>query len=245
MAYGPLCQCAFMSYGPRIQQKAPPSKIQKVIWEKMPDFEPPHGCEGPPPGAFMLCAFDMHEAKADPSTATRSMPMEDRCTVFGSSQNHDGQVHDGHHSVKEQHAAVFFKKGKWHLKAINGNTYMESMSQHPWLRDAEGAVPKRYTSNTTRKIEAIAPMDPNKRLSREMCVFRLGDSDRRFWISGPLPIKEGEVEEAGPDAGRAAGGADRRDRDRDHRDRKEKGRKERKEARSRTRSRSRSHRRRK
>lgn len=231
-----------MSYGPRIQQKAPPSTAVKVIWDKKPDFEAPHGCEAPPPGAFMLLCFDMHEAKADPSTATRSMPLEDRCVVLGSSQTHDGQVHDGHQSVNDQHAALLFMKGKWHLKAVNGNTYLESMTLHPWLRDAEGAVPKRYSSTNARKLEAIAPMDPKKRLSREMCVFRLGDSERRFWISGPLFLKDGEVEEAGAD-GRGIGG-DRRDREerRDRKDRKEKGRKE---ARSRTRSRSRSHRRRK
>merc|ERR1719373_282810 len=97
-------------------------------------------------------------------------------------------------------------KGGWHLKAINGTTYMESMTLHPWLRDAEGAVPKRYTSQGTRKTEAIQPMDPKKRLSREMSVFRLGDSERRFWISGPLPLKEGEMGEAGAEAARGSGG---------------------------------------
>merc|ERR1719382_1651301 len=149
------------------------------------------------------------------------MPLDDKCVVFGSSQDYDGQVHDGHKGVNEQHAALFFMKSKWHLKAVNGTTYLESMTLHPWLRDAEGAAPKRYTSQGTRKTEAVQPMDPKKRLSREMCVFRLADSDRRFWISGPLPLKEGEVEEAGADAARGGGGAgggDRkkeRDRDRD------------------------------
>jgi len=240
MAYGPLCQCAFMSYGPRIQQKAPPLNKMKVIWDKKPPFEAPQGCEPPPPGAFMLLAFDIAEAKADPSSATRSMALEDRCYVFGSSQQHDGQVHDGHKSVKEQHTALFYMKGKWHVKAINGTTYLESMTLHPWLRDAEGNNPKRYTSQGNRKTEAVQPMDPKKRLSREMCVFKLGDSDRRFWIAGPLPLKEGEMEEAGADASRGGGerdrGEKRKDRDRERGEKRK---------RSRTRSRSRSHRRRK
>jgi len=253
MAYGPLCQCAFMSYGPRIQQKAPPLKTKKAIWDAKPPFEAPQGCEVPPPGAFMLLAFDMAEAKADPSSAARSMPLDDtRCVVFGSSQDYDGQVHDGHKSVKDQHVAIFYMKGKWHVKAVNGTTYIESMTLHPWLRDAEGNAPKRYTSQGTRKTEAVTPMDPKKRLTREMCVIRCGDSDRRFWISGPLAIKEGEVEEVAAGAGAGTGGGGgggegerRKDRDRD-RDRGDKaGRREREKGRSRTRSRSRSHRRRK
>jgi len=245
MAYGPLCQCAFMSYGPRIQQKAPPLKGERHIWDKKPPFEAPQGCEAPPPGAFMLCAFDLPDAKADASTATRSMPLDDRCVVFGSSQDYDGQVYDGDKSVQEQHAALFYMKGKWHLKSVNGQVCLESMTLHPWLRDAEGNNPKRYTSPGVRKTEAIMPMDPKKRLSREMCVWRLGDSERRFWVSGPLPLKEGEVEEAGPDAAKGSGGAAtgerRKERDRD---RGEKGRKEKERARSRSRSRSRSERRR-
>merc|ERR1719436_1557290 len=118
------------------------------------------------------------------------------------------------------------------------------MTLHPWLRDAEGGPPKRYTSAAARKTEAVQPMDTKKRLSREMCVFRMGDSERCFWVSGPLPLKEGEMEEAGADAGRVAAvapaaGERRRDRDRD-RDRGDKaGRREREKARSRTRSRSR------
>merc|ERR1719382_434222 len=148
----------------------------------------------------------MSEAKADASAAMRSMPLEDRCIVLGSSQNHDGQVHDGHKSVNEQHTALYFIKGKWHLKAVNGATQLESMTLHPWLRDAEGAQVKRYTSAGTRKIETIQPMDPKKRLSREMCVFRLGDSERRFWVSGPLPLKEGEMEETGAEAARGGAG---------------------------------------
>jgi len=245
MAYGPLCQCAFMSYGPRIQQKAPPVKGDKHIWDKQPPFEPPPGCEAPPPGAFMLMSFDMHEAKADPSTAMRSLPLDDKYIIFGSSQTHDGQVHDGHKTVSEQHACLFFLKGKWHLKAVNGGTFMESMTLHPWLRDAEGAQPKRYTSQNGRKTESIHPIDPKKRLSREMCVFRLGESERRFWVSGPLPAKEGEVEETTAETSRGGGGGggERRKRSRDRGEKA--GRREREKARSRTRSRSRSHRRRK
>merc|ERR1719401_218124 len=174
----------------------------------------------------MLMSFDMSEAKNDPAAAARSMELDDKCVVFGSSQVHDGQVHDGHKSVSDQHAALYHAKGKWHLKAINGTSYLESMTLHPWLRDMEGTAPKRYTSQSTRKTEAVQPMDPKKRLSREMCVFRLGDSERRFWIAGPLPLKEGEVEEAGAEASRGggggtAGGERRKDRDRD-RDRGEK-----------------------
>jgi len=197
MAYGPLCQCAFMSYGPRIQQKAPPKSVERDLYDKPPPFNPPNGAEPPPPGAFTLMAFDMEEAKTDPVHAARSMTLDQPCVVFGSSQTHDGQVHDGHKTVLDQHACLYFAKGKWFIKAINGATYLESMTLHPWLRDAEGRPPKRYTSTNTRKIEAIQPMDLKRRLSREVCVFRLGESDRRFWVSGSLPLKDGEFEEDG------------------------------------------------
>jgi len=239
MAYGPLCQCAFMSYGPRIQQKAPPLKGEKQLWDKRPPFEAPQGCEAPPPGAFFLMAFDVPDAKVDAAGAMRSMPLDDRCVVFGSSQDFDGQVHDGHKSVQEQHVALFYIKGKWHIKAVNGTTHMESMTLHPWLRDPEGAAIKRYTSAGNRKMESIQPMDPKKRLSREMCVFRCGDSERRFWVHGPLPLKEGETEEAGADKGKE-GGERRRDRGDRDRDRGEKKERRERERRSRSRSRSRS-----
>jgi len=246
MAYGPLCQCAFMSYGPRIQLRAPPIDAKVQLWDKKPDWEAPQGCEAPAPGAYYLMAFDMADAKADAASAMRSMPLDDlRSVVIGSSQNHDGQVHDGHKSVNEQQVGLFFIKGKWHIKAINGTTHLESMTLHTWLRDPEGAVTKRYTSAGTRKIESIQPMDPKKRLSREMCVFRCGDSDRRFWIHGPLPLKEGEMEEAGEKEKGGGGGGEKRGRDRERgdrdRDRGEKpARREKERARSRTRSRSRS-----
>lgn len=186
-----------MSYGPRIQQKAPPKKGFCELYDKLSPFNPPNGAEPPPPGAFTLMSFDIEEAKADPVHAARSMALSEACTVFGSSQNHDGQVHDGHKSVLEQHVCLYHTKGKWFIKAINGVTYLESMTLYPWLRDAEGRPPKRYTSTGNKKSEAIQPMDLKRKLSREICVFRLGESQRRFWISGPLPLKEGEFEEDG------------------------------------------------
>uniref|UniRef100_A0A7S1RMQ7 Uncharacterized protein n=1 Tax=Alexandrium catenella TaxID=2925 RepID=A0A7S1RMQ7_ALECA len=197
MAYGPLCQCAFMSYGPRIQQKAPPIKENRQLWDKLTPFVSPNGAEPPPPGAFTLMSFDIEEAKSDPVHAARSMALTEPCTVFGSSQYTDGQVHDGHKSVQEQHLCLYYAKGKWFIKAINGVTYLESMTLHPWLRDGEGRPPKRYTSTAGKKTEAIQSMDLKRRLSREVCVFRLGESDRRFWVAGPLPLKEGEFEEDG------------------------------------------------
>merc|ERR1712060_193557 len=97
------------------------------------------------------------------------------------------------------------------------------MTVHPYLRDAEGRPPKRYTSTGGRKIESIQPMDPKRRLSREICVFRLGESDRRFWVSGPLPLKDGEYEEDGGE--RKKDKESRRDRDKDdRRDEKERDR---------------------
>jgi len=200
-----------MSYGPRIQQKAPPISSTRTLYDKLPDFHAPQGSEPPPPGAFTLIAIDIEEAKADPVHAARSMSLDQACVVFGSSTTADGQVHDGHKTVQDQHACLFFTKGKWFVKAINGSTYLESMTVHPYLRDAEGRPPKRYTSTGGRKIEAIQPMDPKRRLSREICVFRLGESDRRFWISGPLPLKDGEYEEDGGDRKKDRGG-DRGDR---------------------------------
>merc|ERR1719343_265132 len=73
------------------------------------------------------------------------------------------------------------------------------MTLHPYLRDSEGRPVKRYTSVGTRKTEAITPMDMKRKLTREVCVFRLGESDRRFWISGQLAQKDGEFEEDGGD----------------------------------------------
>merc|ERR1712039_417138 len=133
----------------------------------------------------------------------------------------DGQVYDGHKSVLDQHACLYFAKGKWFVKAVNGVTHMESMTLHPYLRDADGKAPKRYTSTGTRKIETIAPVDGKRRLSREICVFRFGESDRRFWVSGPLPVKDGEVEEDGGDRKK-----DRGDRDRERGDKKERDRRD-------------------
>eukprot|EP00929_Paragymnodinium_shiwhaense_P120253 TRINITY_DN92176_c0_g1_i1.p1 TRINITY_DN92176_c0_g1~~TRINITY_DN92176_c0_g1_i1.p1 ORF type:complete len:244 (-),score=53.78 TRINITY_DN92176_c0_g1_i1:163-894(-) len=242
MAYGPLCQCAFMSYGPRIQLKAPAVNKNKSLYDKLPPFSAPMGCEAPPPGAFTLMALDVSEAKADASSASRSLGLEERCVVFGSSQEHDGQVFDGSKGVAPQHCAVFYKKSKWWVKAINGVTHLESMTLHPYLRSEDGRAPKRYTSANPKKIDSIQPMDGKRMLSREMCVLRFADSDRRFWIQGSLPSKEGEYEEG--EKGRDKKDRDRgRDRDRDRDDRgKEKKRRDR--DRSPSRSRSRSHRKR-
>lgn len=242
MAYGPLCQCAFMSYGPRIQQKAPAIYTERVLYDKLPPFSAPQGCEAPPPGAFMLLSLDVSEAKVDPAHATRSLEMDDRCVVFGSSQDHDGQVYDGHKSVFEQHACMYFKKGKWFVKAINGQVHVESMTLHTYLRDAEGRPPKRYVSTNTKKIDSIMPMDGRRQLSREMCCVRLGESDRRFWVFGNLPLKEGEYEEDATD-GRDKKKRTERDRDTGGGEKETKEKKRRGRDRSPSRSRSRSHRR--
>lgn len=244
MAYGPLCQCAFMSYGPRIQQRAPAVEKKVQLYDKLPDFEPPLGCEAPPPGAYTLYAVDVPEAKADPSQPNRSLELNERCFVFGSSQSMDGQVHDGHPSVAEQHACVFFKGGKWFLKAINGVTSLESMTQHPYLRDEEGKPPKRYANpELRRKIDQFQAMDGKRKFTRENCVIRLGESDRRFWISGPLPVGPGEVAEETGGGGAQDAGSKRADKgqraERGAKDRKKRNR-DRSEQRSRTRSRSRS-----
>merc|ERR1712113_1236980 len=66
--------------------------------------------------------------------------------------------------------------------------------------------------------ETIMPMDGKRRLSREICVFRLGDSDRRFWVAGPLPLKDGEVEE---DGGERKKGDRHKDKEKDKDDRGE------------------------
>lgn len=243
MAYGPLCQCAFMSYGPRIQLKAPPISANRQLYDKPPPFTAPNGCEAPPPGAFTMYAFEVEEAKKDPLAASRSLPLEEPCYVFGSSQVFDGQVHDGHKSVNEQHACLYFTKGKWFVKSINGQVHLESMTLHPYMRDSDGKNPKRYTSTSNKKLETITPIDSKRRLSREMCLFRLGDSGRRFWVSGALPLKEGEVEEdAGGTGGRKK---DKGEKDRDKDRREDRGR-DREDAprRDRDRNRSRSRRRR-
>merc|ERR1711920_167369 len=174
-----------------------------------------------------LMSFDVTEAKADPVHAARSMELEGSCVLFGSSQSIDGQVYDGHKTVLDQHACLYFAKGKWWIKSVNGITHCESMTLHPYLRDSEGRPPKRWTSTGNRKIETIMPMDGKRRLSREICVFRLGDSDRRFWVSGPLPLKDGEVEEDGGD--RKKDKESRRDKDDRDRGEKDRGRRDRDE----------------
>jgi len=252
MAYGPLAQCAFMSGPSQFRKKAPAKIENKIYRETLPPYKPPERCEAPPPGAFMLYCFDMEEVKADPNTTSRSLPLDEMAhVVFGSSQEVDGMVYDGNRGVKHEHAAMYYMKSKWWLKAVNGPITVESMMLHPHLKDSDGKAPKRYTSSNARKQESFQPMDSKKKLTREMCVIRLGDSDRRFWIGGPLPVGDGEQEEAGSGGGSAGGVAaveekkDRGDRKKDKKDRKEdRDRKDdRKRERSRTRSRSRGRRR--
>merc|ERR1719253_2117726 len=95
--------------------------------------------------------------------------------VFGSSQEVDGMVYDGHRGVSKEHAAMYFMKSKWFLKAVNGPVTVESMTLYPNLKDSDGKAPKRYTSANPRKQQTIEPMDPKFKLTREMCVLRLGD----------------------------------------------------------------------
>eukprot|EP00747_Dinoflagellata_sp_TGD_P166014 gnl/TRDRNA2_/TRDRNA2_188168_c0_seq1.p1 gnl/TRDRNA2_/TRDRNA2_188168_c0~~gnl/TRDRNA2_/TRDRNA2_188168_c0_seq1.p1 ORF type:complete len:245 (-),score=48.97 gnl/TRDRNA2_/TRDRNA2_188168_c0_seq1:90-824(-) len=239
MAYGPLAQCAFMSGPPQFKRRSKLKAEKGPIYDKLPLFQEPKNCEMPPPGQFCLYAFEPHEAKQDPKYAARQLPLDDiKYIVAGSAQDLDGQVYDGHKSVQPQHTAVYFNKGKWFLKAINGTTTVESVTLHPYLKDADGKPPKRFLGTGNRKAVGVEPMDPKRTMTREMCVFKCGDSDRRFWLTGPLPLGEGEQEEAAPgDAGKdrkKKGGDDKRERDRDRdKDKKDRGR-------SRTRSRSRS-----
>lgn len=237
MAYGPLCQCAFMAGPPRFQGKHPVGFKEWNIRDKQAKFEPPRACEAPPPGAFLLHSFDIEEAKADADAAVRSMPLDDmKYVFFGASQDVDGQVYDGHKSVKDTHACLYFIKGKYMLKAHGGPVHVESMQEHPWLRGEEGKVPRRYTSAGTKKIVTIAPMDPKRKMTKEFCVFRNGDSGRRFWIEGPLPTGDGEHEEGKEKESRGGGGGDDRKKDRDRDDRK-RDRDDRKRSRSRSRRR--------
>lgn len=195
MAYGPLCQCAFMSYGPRIQLKKPAEYAERILYDKLPNFEPPPACEAPPPGAFALYSVDCTEAKADPNYNVRYMPLDDmKCVVFGSSREVDGLVYDGNKGVLGEHCALYHAKGKWFIKAVNGSTYVDSMTLHPYLRDSDGRPPRRFSADGGRKSVQMAPVDAKKRLTRERCVFRCAESDRIFWLVGPLPLGEGEVE---------------------------------------------------
>lgn len=247
MAYGPLAQCAFMSGPSQFRKKAPPENKKKIYKDVLPPYKPPDRCEAPPPGAFMLYALDMEEMKTDPNATSRSLPLEDMShVIFGCSQEVDGLVFDGHKSVKPEHACIYYMKSRWFLKAINGPVTIESMTLHPNLKDSDGKAPKRFASASLKKMETIEPMDSKKKLTREMCVIRLGESDRRFWIGGPLPLGDGETEEAGGGGGAAEGGGrDRGDRKKDkkEKDRDRKDDRDRKEDRSRTRSRSRRRRR--
>merc|ERR1711957_246288 len=90
----------------------------------------------------------------------------------------------------------YYAKGKWFVKAINETTVIESMTLHPYVRDGDGKMPKRYSSPGNRQLDSFTPMDAKRKLTCEMCVFRLGDSDRRYWLLGPLVLGDGEVEEA-------------------------------------------------
>eukprot|EP00746_Dinoflagellata_sp_MGD_P160552 gnl/MRDRNA2_/MRDRNA2_87375_c1_seq1.p1 gnl/MRDRNA2_/MRDRNA2_87375_c1~~gnl/MRDRNA2_/MRDRNA2_87375_c1_seq1.p1 ORF type:complete len:247 (+),score=46.93 gnl/MRDRNA2_/MRDRNA2_87375_c1_seq1:78-818(+) len=197
MAYGPLAQCAFMSGPPRVGARFPPRDLNMQIWDEVPPFEIPPKCENPPKDAYTLYGIELKELKQDPTryVPTR-MPLDDyKAVVFGSSQNHEGQVFDGHKSVKGQNTALMFMKGKWLLKSINGNTTVESVSSHQYLRDKDGRAPKRYTNSSGRTKVTIGPVDPKRVLTRDMCTFRMGDSDKLWWVQGPLPLGEGEVEE--------------------------------------------------
>eukprot|EP00440_Ansanella_granifera_P005621 gb/GFBE01006106.1/.p1 GENE.gb/GFBE01006106.1/~~gb/GFBE01006106.1/.p1 ORF type:complete len:247 (+),score=71.49 gb/GFBE01006106.1/:1-741(+) len=246
MAYGPLAQCAFMSGPSRFRKKAPPINEKKSFKEELPPYKPPDRCEAPPPGSFMLYCFDMEELKADPNTVSRSLPLDELAhVVFGSSQDVDGMVYDGSKGVKHEHAAIYYMKSRWFLKAVNGPVTIESMTLHPHLKDSDGKAPKRFTSSNTRKMETIEPMDPKKKLTREMCVIRLGDSDRRFWIGGPLPLGDGESEEAGSGGGSGGtvGESGRSDKKKDKKEKERDRKEDRDRERSRTRSRSRKRRR--
>mmetsp|Transcript_27001 Transcript_27001/g.62340 ORF Transcript_27001/g.62340 Transcript_27001/m.62340 type:complete len:236 (+) Transcript_27001:114-821(+) len=196
MAYGPLCQCAFMAGPPQFQKKDTIKKYDKVIHDKLPPFQPPTAAEVPAPGAFLMYALDIEEAKADPTNASRNMTLDEvKALTFGSSLEIEGQVYDGHKTVTEQHACLYHARGKWFVKAINGVVHVESMTLHPYLRDQDGKPPKKYTSAGVKKIMSFSPMDPKRKLTREFCVFRFGDSQRRFWVQGPLPLGDGEAEE--------------------------------------------------
>lgn len=228
-----------MSYGPRIQLKKPAVYQQRILYDKLPNFEAPPACEAPPPGAFTLYAVDVAEAKADPNYNVRYMPLdENKCVVFGSSRDVDGLVYDGNKGVLGEHTALYYAKGKWFTKAINGSTYIDSMTLHPYLRDSDGRPPRRFASDGGRKSTMLSPVDAKKRLTRERCVFRMAESDRIFWLVGPLPLGEGEVEVEGK-----SGGGGKRDDARDgggREDRKKRREKETRRDRSRERERSRS-----
>ena len=44
-------------------------------------------------------------------------------------------------------AAIYFMKGRWFLKAVNGPVTIESQTLHT-LKDSDGKAPKRYTSTS-------------------------------------------------------------------------------------------------
>merc|ERR1711972_1023960 len=126
------------------------------------------------------------------------------------------------------------------IKAINGNTMIDSMTLHPYLRDSDGRPPRRFSSEGGKKSTMLEPVDPKKRLTRERCVFRMAESDRIFWVVGPLPLGDGEVEVEAK-TGEARRGRDDKDGDRKKRREKEtrRERRDRTPSRSPTRSRSR------
>ena len=229
--------------------QAPPGEEKKQFKEMLPPWKPPDRAEAPPPGSFMLYCFDMEEAK-DPNATSRSLPLDEMAHVsFGSSQEVDGMVYDGNKGVRPEHAAIYYMKSRWFLKAVNGPVTIESMTLHPNLKDSDGKAPKRYTSASTKKMETIEPMDRKKKLTREFCCFRLGESERRFWIGGPLPLGDGEAEEAGEgrkkERREKADRAETKHNPKEHKEKDQKGRdrKEDRDNRSRTRSRSRKRRR--
>jgi len=227
MAYGPMIAQAFMSYGPRITQKADMKREVRVLCDKLPNFQAPPGCEAPPPGAFTLYAVDMTEAKENPDYDFRSMPLDDmKCIVVGSSRDVEGLVYDGHRGVLAEHTALYYAKGKWFIKAINGNTNIQSMTLHPYLRDSDGRPPRRFQS-AGKKSLVIAPVDNRTRLTRERCVFQCADSDRIFWLVGPLPLGEGEVEEVSARSGKKDDRGHKEDRKGDRRGREKESRRER------------------
>jgi len=234
--------------------KKPAVYEDRILYDKLPSFEPPPACEAPPPGAFTLYAVDITEAKADPNYNVRYMSLDEtKCVVFGSSREVDGLVYDGNRGVLGEHTALYYAKGKWFIKAVNGSTYIDSMTLHPYLHDSDGRPPRRFASDGSRKSTMLSPVDVKKRLTRERCVFRMAESDRIFWLVGPLPLGEGEVEvesrkegdKKKEDKDKEGGGGGREDRKKRERGGREKEtrrddrKRDRSEERSRTRSRSR------
>ncbi|CAD7963981.1 unnamed protein product [Amoebophrya sp. A120] len=132
----------------------------------------------------------------------RHMVLSEKGLIFGSATHLDGQVLNMHSSVAKQHCALLHNNGKLFLKAIDGVTKIWSMTE--WKKvlnrkasEAKDKEPIRWIGNSDEfKLLEITGIDKLQKVSKNRCVFQLGDSPTVYWIDyKELPLGDTEHEE--------------------------------------------------